>query len=288
MLMHQLLCDGAARTPDKTALRWVDRGVALSFADAVVAMEHYAGALHELNVRKGDRVTIFAHNGMDYLLGLFACWRIGAIAALVNVRFADELDYYFADHTPSVVIYTHDMGAPVRAAAAGAPSIEHLVCMDGAQDGAKSLPDLLAAKLPAPPDPADENAVAHLSYTSGTTGKPKGACLAHEPTMRACNCIAERLRITPRRRVVRADRAVEFLSARRQSAAAAVARRDRQCDGEVDAKRGLRCAGKDRRNSAGRQPDLCSTRCWPRRPFAAMLRRGCGSACRAAARCREA
>ncbi len=76
-------------------------------------MERYAGALHHLGVRKGDRVTIFAHNGMDYLLGLFACWRIGAIAALVNVRFADELEYYFADHEPDVVIYTHDMLDPV-------------------------------------------------------------------------------------------------------------------------------------------------------------------------------
>jgi long-chain acyl-CoA synthetase len=197
MLMHQVLRDGAARTPDKIALRWVDRDTALGFADAVAAMERYAGALHALGVRKGDRVTIFAHNGMDYALGLFACWRIGAIAALVNVRFVDELDYYFADHTPTIVIYTHDMGAPVRAAAARVPSIKHLVCMDGPQDGAQSLPELLAANLPAPPDPADENAIAHLSYTSGTTGKPKGACLAHEPTMRACQCIAERLRITP-------------------------------------------------------------------------------------------
>jgi acyl-CoA synthetase (AMP-forming)/AMP-acid ligase II len=197
MLMHQLLRDGAARTPDKLALRWIDRVIALSFADSVAAMERYAGALHELGVGKGDRVTIFAHNGMDYVLGLFACWRMGAIAALVNVRFADELDYYFADHTPTVVIYTHDMGAKVRAAASRVPSIRHLVCMDGPQEGAKSLPDLLAANLPAPPDPADENAIAHLSYTSGTTGRPKGACLAHEPTMRACNCIAERLRITP-------------------------------------------------------------------------------------------
>jgi long-chain acyl-CoA synthetase len=197
MLMHQLLRDGAARTPDKIALRWVDREIALSFADAVAAMERYAGALHALGVRNGDRVTIFAHNGMDYVLGLFACWRIGAIAALVNVRFVDELDYYFADHTPTVVIYTHDMGGPVRAAATRAPSVKHLVCMDGPQDGAQSLPELLAANLPAPPDPADESAIAHLSYTSGTTGKPKGACLAHEPTMRACQCIAERLRITP-------------------------------------------------------------------------------------------
>jgi len=73
----------------------------------VAAMERYAGALHELGVGKGDRVTIFAHNGLDYALGLFACWRIGAIAALVNVRFVDELDYYFADHTrPSSSIPT--------------------------------------------------------------------------------------------------------------------------------------------------------------------------------------
>jgi long-chain acyl-CoA synthetase len=197
MLMHQLLRDGAARTPGKVALRWVDRDVALTFADSVTAMDHFAGVLHALGVRKGDRVTIFAHNGMDYLLGLFACWRVGAIAALVNVHFADELDYYFADHTPSVVIYTHDMADKVRAARQKAASIKHLICMDGPQEGAESLPTLLAAGLPAPPDPADEDAIAHLSYTSGTTGKPKGACLAHEPTMRACNCIAERLRITP-------------------------------------------------------------------------------------------
>jgi long-chain acyl-CoA synthetase len=196
VLMHQLLYDGAARHPDKTAFRWVDRDKTLSFSQAAAEMEHFAGALHQLGVRKGDRVTIFAHNGMDYLLGLFACWRIGAIAALVNVRFVDELDYYFTDHEPSVVIYTHDMAEPVKRAAAGAKTIRSLVCMDGPQPGAESLPALLGAKLAPPPNPADEDAIAHLSYTSGTTGKPKGACLAHEPTMRAANCIAERLRIT--------------------------------------------------------------------------------------------
>jgi acyl-coenzyme A synthetase/AMP-(fatty) acid ligase len=193
--MHQLLTDGAARHPDKIAFCWVDRDATLTFSGAVTAMDRYAGALHQLGVRKGDRVMIFAHNGMDYLIGLFACWRIGAIAALVNVRFADDLDYYFDDLKPTVVIYTHDMGASIMAAAAKART-RALVCMDGPQPGAESLPVLLAADLPPPDDPRDEDAIAHLSYTSGTTGKPKGACLAHEPTMRAANCIAERLRIT--------------------------------------------------------------------------------------------
>jgi long-chain acyl-CoA synthetase len=194
--MHQLLYDGAHRHPDKAAFCWVDRNKSLTFAQSVGMMERYAGALHQLGVRKGDRVTIFAHNGMDYLFGLFACWRIGAIAALVNVRFADELEYYFTDHEPSVVIYTHDMLDPVRRAALNSPTVRSLVCMDGPQPNAESLPDLLKADFKSPPDPADEDAIAHLSYTSGTTGKPKGACLAHEPTMRAANCIAERLRIT--------------------------------------------------------------------------------------------
>jgi long-chain acyl-CoA synthetase len=64
--MHQLLTDGAAREPDKIAFRWVDRNKTLTYAQSVEATEHFADALHHLGVRVGDRVTIFAHNGLDY------------------------------------------------------------------------------------------------------------------------------------------------------------------------------------------------------------------------------
>ena len=196
MLMHQLLMDGAERTPDKLALHWVDRDVHLTYAQAVAGMEHMAGALASLGLKKGERVTIFAHNGMDYLLAMFGAWRLGAIAALVNVQFAAELEYYFADHTPALVIYTHDKADAVFSAAKSVASVRHLICMDGPQHGALSLPELMKAQLRPPADPGDETAIAHLAYTSGTTGKPKGACLAHEPTVRAASCIAERLRIS--------------------------------------------------------------------------------------------
>jgi len=196
MLMHTLLVDGANRDPDHGCFHWVDRAKSLTYAEAVNAMERAAGALHSFGVKPGDRVTIFAHNGMDYLTIMLGCWRIGAISALVNVKFADELAYYFGDHQPSVVVYTHDKHEQVSAAAAGVPTIRALICMDGPQPGAHSLPDLMAAALPAPADPRNEDAIAHLSYTSGTTGKPKGACLKHEPTVRATRCIAERLQIT--------------------------------------------------------------------------------------------
>lgn len=196
MLIHQLIADGAARRPDRIAFRWVDRDRSLTYAEAAAAIEAAAGTLHHLGVRKGDRVTIFAHNGMDYLVAMFGCFRIGAVAALVNVKFAGELAYYLGNHKPSVIIYTHDMRDAVVAASSAVGTARHLVCMDGMQEGALSWPELMGAGFPAPPDPADENAIAHLSYTSGTSGQPKGACLPHEPVVRATRCIAERLRIT--------------------------------------------------------------------------------------------
>ena len=195
MLMHRMLVDAAERDPDRIAFRWVDRDKHLTYGEAVVAMERMAGALASLGVGPGDRVSVFAHNGLDYLLAMLGAWRLGAISALVNVKFADDLPSYAADHTPKVIIYTHDMAQPAAAAKRSVASVTHLVCMDGPQDGAESLPDLLAANLPAPPDPGDADAIAHLSYTSGTTGRPKGACLKHEPTVRASRCIGERLRI---------------------------------------------------------------------------------------------
>lgn len=196
MLLHSQLLRGAERQPDKLAFTWVDRARSLTYAQAAMQMDAFAGALAECGVKSGDRVTIVAHNGMDYLMTMFAAWRLGAISALVNVKFADELDYYFGDHTPKVVVYTHDLHRQVSAAAAKVQTITHLLCMDGLQEGALALPELVAAGLPVPADPGDETAIAHLSYTSGTTGQPKGACLMHEPTNRAARTIGERLRIS--------------------------------------------------------------------------------------------
>jgi long-chain acyl-CoA synthetase len=195
MLLQQLLYDGAQRTPDRPALHWVDRDRTLTYGEAVEAMERVAGALASLGVGRGDRVAVFALNGMDYLLAMFGAWRLGAIAALVNVQYADRLDYYVNDCTPKVLVYTGTHQEAVDHHRPNLGSVQHYLCMDGAAEGALSWPDLLEAAPPAPPDRAEETDVAHLSYTSGTTGDPKGACLAHEPTMRATRCIAERLRV---------------------------------------------------------------------------------------------
>jgi len=197
MLFHRLLNDGANRTPDKVALHWVERDRSLTYAQAVEGMERVAGALSALGVGRGDRVGVFAHNGMDYLLAMFGAWRLGAISALVNLQYADTLDYYVNDSQPKVLIYTGDYLPTIDRYRAQLASVEHYVCMDGPQPGALAWAELLASAPSAPADTVQESDVAHLSYTSGTSGNPKGACLSHEPTLRATRCIAERLRLTP-------------------------------------------------------------------------------------------
>ena len=108
MLLHQLLAQRAARNPDKISLGWVKRDRSLSYAEAAEATDRVAAGLAALGVERGDRVGVFAHSGLDYLLAMFGTWRAGATAALVDLGRADELDRYFGDCRPKVVIYTHD------------------------------------------------------------------------------------------------------------------------------------------------------------------------------------
>ncbi|GAP38198.1 class I adenylate-forming enzyme family protein [Piscinibacter sakaiensis] len=193
MKFHESLIDGARRYPDHVALHWIDRDKRLTYAQAVEQMERVAAGLASLGVQRGDRVGIFAHNGLDYVLAMYGAWRLGAISAHINVQYADTLDYFLNDCTPKVLIYTHDHLATINRHRAACPSVQHYVCFDGRQDGAIDWSELIATPGPAPSVDFDDAEGAHLSYTSGTSGRPKGALIGHEPTHRACRCIAERL-----------------------------------------------------------------------------------------------
>ena len=195
MLLHQLLAQGAARNPDKISLGWVKRDRSLSYAAAADATDRVAAGLAALGVERGDRVGVFAHSGLDYLLAMFGAWRAGAVAALVDLGRADELDRYFGDCRPKVVIYTHDYLETIDRHRDSLGSVETYVCLDGAQPGAMDWAEILGCADPPPADAAGDGDIAHLSYNPGATGQPEGVCLSHEPTCRAARAVAERLGI---------------------------------------------------------------------------------------------
>ncbi|QXD26071.1 acyl--CoA ligase [Opitutia bacterium ISCC 51] len=193
---NDMLRRTAMRLPDKTFLHWIDKDRSLTYAETVADAEKVAGALWGLGIRKGDRVGIFAHNGLDYILAMFGAWRIGAISCHINVLQAEDVAYFAKNATPKVLIYTHDMFPIIDKNRADMPSIEHYLCMDGEQEGAKDWNAVVAAAGEAPEVEVSADDGAHLSYTSGSSGVPKGALLPHGAPTRASNCIAERLQIT--------------------------------------------------------------------------------------------
>ena len=196
MTFNDMLRRTAMRLPDKIFLHWVDKDRSLTYAEGVEQSSKVAAALWELGVRKGDRVGIFAHNGLDYILAMFGAWRIGAISCHINVLQAEDVDYFAQNATPKVLIYTHDMFPIIDRKRSLMPSIEHYLCMDGEQEGAQDWNKLVAEAENPPTVEVTADDPAHLSYTSGSSGDPKGALLAHGPTARASHCIAERLQMT--------------------------------------------------------------------------------------------
>jgi acyl-CoA synthetase (AMP-forming)/AMP-acid ligase II len=191
-----MLRRASSRWPDRTFLRWSDRNRTLTFTETDQLSDRAAAALATLDVSKGDRVGLLAHNGLDYLVAMFGIWKLGAISAHVSVQVASELAQYVSDCTPSVLVYTHDLYDAVERDRAQMTSVRHYVCMDGPQPGALGWDELLTAGGPARTPMVGPDDTCHLSYTSGSTGRPKGAVLRHGPTARATACIAERLALS--------------------------------------------------------------------------------------------
>ena len=195
MLLHHLLAQGVARHPDRTALGWVKRDRSLSYAEATEATDRVAAGLASLGVERGDRVGVFAHSGLDYLLAMFGAWRAGAAAALVDLSRADDLDRHFGDCRPKVVIYTHDYFDAVDRHRGALDSVETYVCFDGAQPGAMDWAEILGCAPDPPADAAVDGDIAQLAYSPDETGRPAGLCLPHEPTCGAARALAEHLGI---------------------------------------------------------------------------------------------
>jgi acyl-CoA synthetase (AMP-forming)/AMP-acid ligase II len=196
MTFNDMLRRAAWRLPDQSFIYWSDRKRGVTYAQGDQISDQVAGALAGLGVQKGDRVGIFAHNGLDYVLAMFGAWKLGAVSAHISVLQKDNLAYFIHDSAPKVLIYTGDMHAVIEALHPQAPEVQHYICFDGARDFALAWSDLLAAAPPPPSVRVGDMDAAHLSYTSGSSGPPKGAVLAHGFTARATHAIAERLGLT--------------------------------------------------------------------------------------------
>ncbi|MGD9100311.1 MAG: long-chain fatty acid--CoA ligase [Anaerolineae bacterium] len=191
--MHaaDLLSKRAHLTPNREALTEFATGRRYTYAELNARANRLANFMRErLGVQKGDRVSVLAHNSVVYIDLFYGLAKIGAILAPLNWRLvARELTYIVNDCEPKVLLCGPDF-ADVLAEMRGEINVPHFVSLNGAQvEGALSYEDELAAASDAEPErpPLHADDTYTILYTSGTTGRPKGAMIPHRQIL--WNCI---------------------------------------------------------------------------------------------------
>jgi fatty-acyl-CoA synthase len=176
MDLSDLIDRNAAFAPDKPAIHFA--GTTLTYAALAQRIAAAARALKsQLGVGRGDRVAILSLNQPDYLVLLYACARLGAMLVPLNWRLAvPEQVFILSDASVKALVVEKGFGAIVEPLKAAVPDI-HVVGLDFAP----SFDDLLASGNGDGRNPhVDLSAPLLIVYTSGTTGRPKGAVLRQD------------------------------------------------------------------------------------------------------------
>jgi fatty-acyl-CoA synthase len=174
------LAVGALRHPDRVAVVFGERSY--TYAGLDEAVNRAAHALSVAGLRKGDRMLLISGNSDRFIIAFYSALRLGALVVPVNpASAAPELLHILGDSGASLLVFGDGARSVVRAAdglLAGALAYPP-VALDPVE-GYQCLSDL-ATDRPATPPPVDvaESDDALILYTSGTTGRPKGALFDH-------------------------------------------------------------------------------------------------------------
>jgi fatty-acyl-CoA synthase len=180
MDLSDLIARNADFTPDKVALRF--EGRSLSYAPFAARIVAAARALKsQLGVARGDRVAILAANHPDYLVLLYACARLGAMLVPLNWRLAVPEQILILSDASVKALVVEEIFAEIIAPLAAALPEAHVVGLDFARENVPSLDLLIAEAGGDGRNPhTDFSSPLLIVYTSGTTGRPKGAVLRQE------------------------------------------------------------------------------------------------------------
>jgi malonyl-CoA/methylmalonyl-CoA synthetase len=199
--MANHLYDLLSRTPDKakTFAEMLD-GRRYSYGDVDDVSARFANALVELGVRPGDRVAVQVEKSIEAIMLYLGAIRVGAVFLPLNTAYTPaEVEYFVGDAEPQVFVCDPSKGEVLRPIAekAGA-KLETLGVWRSPDQSAGSLSDrALAASTAFDTIARGPDDLGAILYTSGTTGRSKGAMLTHDNLASNAATLADYWRFTP-------------------------------------------------------------------------------------------
>ncbi len=177
------------RVLDEVAMVFYGYNIQMTYREFMERRDRFATALHELGIRKGDKVAVYLPNCPQFAIAAFGALRIGATITCVNPLFAPrEVQFQLSDSESRVVVTTDTLYPKVKAVKEDTP-LEHVIVLNlrgekpkvEKEPGVLYFDEMIEKASPKPPkveiDPKEDIAV--LQYTGGTTGIPKGCMLTH-------------------------------------------------------------------------------------------------------------
>lgn len=158
----------------------VGEEVLLNFTQFADRVARLAGGLRTLGLEDGDRVGIIMKNGPTYFEIMYAAWHAGLAAVPINAKLHAKEHAFILENSGSKACFVSpEMQEDIESVRGETPALAHLIA-----DRSKAYEALLDAD-PIAPASVDPDGLCWLFYTSGTTGRPKGAMITHRNLMSA-------------------------------------------------------------------------------------------------------
>ena len=197
MLIGDIPARNAGLYPDKAAV--IQDNMRITYAQFDERINRLANAILGLRSTKGDRIAVLHHNCYQYIEIYFALAKAGMPVVPLNYRHnPSEILHVIRDSGAKIVLFGKEYMSIVDMIKQEIPSVEHFICIDAHLSGMKNYEEIISgASNREPVLSIDEEDIAILGYTGGTTGRPKGVMTTHRNIITSCyNTALERL-LTP-------------------------------------------------------------------------------------------
>ncbi|MGI6555390.1 MAG: long-chain-fatty-acid--CoA ligase [Bacillota bacterium] len=181
MSISRLLRESAAKYPEKTVCYFEDKTISYQMLDQNVSK--VSAYLQKAGLSFQDRAAVLLPNRPEFIESYFAILRCGGIAVTINPLFkGEEVKYILNDSQVSMIITNQAYLPMIESIWKYVPSLEKAVVVGGESNGDTiAYEDIISSMEPVDCDVEVElDSVAACLYTSGTTGRPKGALLTHD------------------------------------------------------------------------------------------------------------